>query len=142
MYIRRYSDRALSNLPLFTETVEGQTWTGEGITFSQLNGSQFDVSFELAEATASTPTQLVLRDIDLTLLIPEVPEMARSNQDLTRWFLTEREFNRQRVIFEPGSDHIDLPEGLEGYAAEDISIALTNNCPGSRLLGASGFCAK
>lgn len=128
---QRYGDRALSNLPLFTETIEGQTWTGEGITFSQRNGSQFDVSFELSEAGSDELTQLVLRDIDLTLLVPEVPEMARGNQDLTRWFLTEREFNRQRVIFEPGSEHIELPAGLEGYAAEEVSIALTNNCLGA-----------
>ncbi|MEM6598001.1 MAG: hypothetical protein AAF635_07510 [Cyanobacteria bacterium P01_C01_bin.69] len=125
---QRYSDRSLFNIPLQTEAVEGHTWTGEGISFHQLDGDHFDVSFNLS---GDQDAQLVLRDIDLTLMIPEVPVTAQGNPDLTRWFLTEREFNRQRVIFEPGSTHIDLPDGLDGYNAEDLSIALTNNCLGA-----------
>ncbi|MEM9149191.1 MAG: hypothetical protein AAGB19_01885, partial [Cyanobacteria bacterium P01_F01_bin.3] len=126
---QRYSDRSLSNIPLQTEAVDGHTWTGEGISFHQLDGDHFDVSFKLSEGEQET--QLVLRDIDLTLLIPEVPVSAQGNEDLTKWFLTEREFNRQRVIFEPGSEHIDLPDGVGGYAGEDVAIALTNNCLGA-----------
>ena len=138
----RYRDRALSRIPLLTEAVDGHAWAGEGISFQQLEGDQFDVSFSLSQGKANNASansddvaQLVLRDIDLTLLMPEVPVHAQRNEALTRWFLTEREFNRQRVIFEPGSPHIDLgkdlPAELAGYDPEDLSIALTNNCLGA-----------
>ncbi len=138
----RYSDRTLSNIPLTTEAVEGHSWTGRDISFQQLKGDQFDVSFNLSQSESSGSEssgdedfQLSLRDIDLTLLMPEVPVSARNSETLTRWFLTEREFNRQRVIFEPGSTHIDfgkgLPTELSGYGPKDLSVALTNNCLGA-----------
>ncbi len=139
---QRYRDHTLSHVPLLTEAVEGHGWRGEGISFQQLQGDQFDVAFSLSQGEADSAStggddmaQLVLRDIDLTLLMPEVPVHAQSNEALTQWFLTEREFNRQRVIFEPGSTHIDLgedlPAELAGYDPEDLSIALTNNCLGA-----------
>ncbi|MGD1898350.1 MAG: hypothetical protein ACFB16_15510 [Phormidesmis sp.] len=148
----RYSDRTLDSIPLMTETIENHTWQGNDISFEQQDGNIFDVSFTLSSSGADsggtdsggadgadakgavnseTETQLRLRDIDLTLFMPKVPATARNNKDLTQWFLTEREFNRQRVIFEPGSTHIDLPTGLAGYRAEEISISLTNNCLGA-----------
>ncbi|MEL6353225.1 MAG: hypothetical protein AAFR58_15945 [Cyanobacteria bacterium J06627_28] len=126
---QRYSDRTLTNIPLASETIEGLSFTGENIHFQQLLGNQFDISFDLGNG--GDTSQLVLRDIDLTLLMPEAPVMAQQNEDLTRWFLTEREFNRQRVVFEAGSPHIDLPEGLSDYSPEDISVSLTNNCLGA-----------
>ncbi|HET9793418.1 MAG TPA: hypothetical protein VFS34_03065 [Thermoanaerobaculia bacterium] len=56
---------------------------------------------------------LVLPSVDLRLLVPRVPALARGNADLTKIALVQREFNRNEV-------HNDLPGGL------DFSIA--NNC--------------
>ena len=130
---QRYGDRSLANIPLQTEAIEGQRWTGENITFTQRQGNQFDVSFMLSDG--DNAARLALRDIDLTLFMPEVPAIARNHPQLEKWFLTEREFNRQRVIFEAGSEHIQLPENVSGelanYSPEDISVALTNNCLGA-----------
>ncbi|MEM9808232.1 MAG: hypothetical protein AAF959_23440 [Cyanobacteria bacterium P01_D01_bin.56] len=126
---QRYGQSSLADIPLQTEAVEGHRWVGEDITFEHRNGHQFNVSFTLHQG--GSPTELKLQDIDLSLMIPTVPATAHGNQALTQWFLTEREFNRQRVIFESGSPHIQLPTGLGDYAPENISIALTNNCLGS-----------
>lgn len=126
---QRYGQSSLADIPLQTETVEEHRWVGEDITFEKLSGQQFDVSFTLHQGGA--PTELRLQDIDLSLMIPTVPTAVHGNQALTRWFLSEREFNRQRVIFESGSPHIQLPTGLGDYAPENISIALTNNCLGA-----------
>ncbi|MEO0409133.1 MAG: hypothetical protein AAF289_17455, partial [Cyanobacteria bacterium P01_A01_bin.135] len=125
----RYSDRNLTAIPVVTTAAEQQAWAAEDITFEPRQNGHFDVSFRLVNGEATVP--LTLRDIDLSLWIPQVPETARHNRQLTQWFLTEREFNRQRVIFDAGSPHINLYGELDGYAANDISIALTNNCLGA-----------
>ncbi len=54
-----------------------------------------------------------LSGVDLTLLVPRVPGLARGNETLTRLALIQREFNRNEV-------HNPLPDG------RDLSIA--NNC--------------
>jgi hypothetical protein len=54
-----------------------------------------------------------LSGVDLTLLVPRVPRLARGNETLTRLALIQREFNRNEV-------HNPLPDG------SDLSIA--NNC--------------
>lgn len=128
-YNNRYGSHSLMGIPLFNEPIEGQNWKGEGVSFQQLENDKYDVSFNLSEGGPAV--QLALRDIDLNLFIPQVPDSARGNKDLTRWFLTEREFNRQRVKFEPGSPHIELSEAFADYAPEDISVSLTNNCLGA-----------
>lgn len=125
----RYGNPSLLELTLQNEPVEGDRWVGDNVSFEQIDGNQFDVSFTLEQDGIST--DLMLQDIDLSLFIPTVPTMAHGNEGLTRWFLTEREFNRQRVIFQPGSPHINLSNDLGGYAPEDLSIGLTNNCLGA-----------
>lgn len=126
---QRYGNPSLVGLTLQNETIDGHRWIGKDISFQQINGNQFDVSFTLNHGGATT--DLMLQNIDLSLMIPMVPTMAHGSETLTQWFLTEREFNRQRVMFEPGSAHINLPNGLGEYAPEDISIGLTNNCLGA-----------
>lgn len=126
---QRYGNPSLVGLPLQNETVDGHPWVGEDISFQPVNGHQFNVSFTLNHE--GTPTDLMLQEIDLSLMMPTVPTTAQGSGALTQWFLTEREFNRQRVMFKPGSPHIHLPNGLGTYAAEDISIGLTNNCLGA-----------
>ena len=56
---------------------------------------------------------LALPELDLRLLVPRIPRLARDNADLTRIALIQREFNRNEV-------HNDLGGGL------DFSVA--NNC--------------
>lgn len=125
----RYGKTDLNNILLTTDAVEGHQWVGENISFHQIEGNQFDVVFALNNDGSSE--ELALENIDLSLFIPTVPDSARNNEALTKWFLIEREFNRQRVIFEAGSQHINLPEGFAGYDSEDLSISLTNNCLGA-----------
>ena len=64
-------------------------------------------------AGAASPEPLVLRDADLSLLIPRAPKLVHGNESLTRLALIQREFNRNEV-------HNPLPDG------RDFSIA--NNC--------------
>ncbi|MDJ0704672.1 MAG: hypothetical protein QNJ46_15420 [Leptolyngbyaceae cyanobacterium MO_188.B28] len=126
---KRYGPDALADISIMTEPVENHQWVGEGLSFQQQRGAQFDIVLTLTHASQSA--QLRMPNVDLKLFIPKSPETAQGNPDLTRWFLTEREFNRQQVIFEVGSESSQWPEGFSGYNAEDLSIALTNNCLGA-----------
>ncbi|MGD1857503.1 MAG: hypothetical protein ACFB2W_24980 [Leptolyngbyaceae cyanobacterium] len=129
----RYQDNGIEQIPLQTPDEES-TFVGEDISFQldesfEANG-QADVVFNIAGADGETT--LGLRGINLKLFIPQVPEeIAAGDPALTRWFLTEREFNRQRVVFSADSEHIDIPDNFGGYSADQLSIGLTNNCLGA-----------
>ena len=131
LYISRYGDRNLSAITLANEPVSGElTYTGENIGFTRVDDSGiYDISFDLSgEGYSET---LSLQGVDLNLFIPTVPEHIRGDADLVQWFLSEREFNRQRVIFAAGSEHIDAPNGFAGYDSENLVISVTNNCLGA-----------
>ncbi|EKU99009.1 hypothetical protein Lepto7375DRAFT_8354 [Leptolyngbya sp. PCC 7375] len=128
LFISRYSNKNIEQMALQTPA-EDSTFVGSTIGFQVGDNYQTDVTFDIVGPDGETT--LNLRNIDLSRLIPQVPEFAKNNPALRRWFLTEREFNRQRVIFAAGSEHIDIPGGLGGYSADQLSIGLTNNCLGA-----------
>ena len=74
---QRYGQSSLVGLPLQTEAVKGHRWVAEKITFEQIDGHQFNVSFALNPA--EMPTELRLQDIDLSLMIPVVPATTHGN---------------------------------------------------------------
>jgi hypothetical protein len=51
---------------------------------------------------------LVLADADLALFIPRVPSYARKNDDLLRFALLQREFNRNEIKFGPLGELADF----------------------------------
>jgi len=125
----RYGNFNSTQIPLQTESVQGSNLVGENISFYRAPNSLYNIEFEISQNGQSTP--ILLNNVDLRLMIPQIPASIRGNQALTQWFLTEREFNRQRVIFSAGSPEIYLPDGFMGYSSEEISIAVTNNCLGA-----------
>ncbi len=128
LFVNRYSNKNIEQIALHSPE-EDATFVGSNISFQVGENYQTDVTFDIAGPDGETT--LNLRDIDLARFIPQVPEFAQDDPALTRWFLTEREFNRQRVIFAAGSEHIDIPGGFAGYSPDQLSIGLTNNCLGA-----------
>ena len=126
----KYANHNLAQIALTSEPVSGElTYVGEGIRFTSTDSNLYDISFDLqGEGVSET---LSLRGVDLSLFIPTVPEHVQGNTELVRWFLSEREFNRQRAMFKAGSEHIDAPNGFAGYDSDELVIALTNNCLGA-----------
>ncbi|MEM1251026.1 MAG: hypothetical protein AAGI69_01240 [Cyanobacteria bacterium P01_H01_bin.21] len=127
-FVNRYSDKNIAQIVLHSPE-ENTTFTGSNISFDVGENYQTDVTFDITGPDGET--NLNLRNIDLSRFIPQVPEFAQNDPALTQWFLTEREFNRQRVVFAAGSEHIDISEGFGGYSADQLSIGLTNNCLGA-----------
>lgn len=128
LFVGRYSNKNIEQMALSSPD-EDAVFVGSNISFQVGADYQTDVTFDIAGPDGETT--LNLRDIDLSRFIPQVPEFAQDDPALTRWFLTEREFNRQRVIFAAGSEHIDIPGGFAGYSPDQLSIGLTNNCLGA-----------
>src|SRR5262249_23809405 len=54
------------------------------------------------------PQPLGVENVDLALLVPRVPRYARGNDDLVRFALLQREFNRNEVKFGPVGDAADF----------------------------------
>jgi hypothetical protein len=59
-------------------------------------------------------SELALQGVDLSLLIPRIPSYARGNDDLVRYLLFQREFNRNEVKF--------------GAVGDVADFKLANNC--------------
>lgn len=125
----RYGNSNLTQIPLKTQTVTGSNRVGENISFYPAQDSLYHIQFEISHKGKSIPIQL--QNIDIKLMIPQIPDIIRGNPELTQWFLTEREFNQQQVIFPAGSPEINIPHRFMGYRSEDISIALTNSALGA-----------
>ncbi|MEM9220161.1 MAG: hypothetical protein AAGD25_38270 [Cyanobacteria bacterium P01_F01_bin.150] len=129
-FFYRYGDRALTHIPITTDENSASKWVGETINFEQQpQEHHFNVSFRLRNGDQTTVFRL--DDIDLSLMIPRAPITAYDNPALLRWFLTEREFNRQRVVFDASLMQIERDQPLWGYDTDQLSIALTNNCLGA-----------
>jgi len=70
-------------------------------------------SLELARAASGydlrlTGSDLALAAADLALLVPRIPGYARGNDDLVRYLLFQREFNRNEVKFGPVGEIADF----------------------------------
>ena len=98
-------------LPLQAEKLtapEGATLPSyDAVEITPLAGGRYDVRLTPGDGAPK------LSGVDLTVLAPRVPGLARGNETLTRLALIQREFNRNEV-------HNALPDGT------DFSIA--NNC--------------
>lgn len=125
---KRYFNYDLTKIPLSTNQENTVTYSDGNISFSQVNGMTFNVSANLVNDESSATVDL--KNIDLGLFIPTLPEAVRSDENLKKWFLSEREFNRQRVVFAAGSPHIEVKTG-KGLDQNNVSIQLTNNCLGA-----------
>ncbi|NJL36826.1 MAG: hypothetical protein HC899_08715 [Leptolyngbyaceae cyanobacterium SM1_4_3] len=128
LFYQRYFANNLSEIALVDEPESTSDYSGEKISFEQIEGMTHNVSATMQNG--GSEVVVTLKDIDLGLWIPTVPEAIQDNAQLERLFLSEREFNRQRVVFAAGSPHIEIQDG-SGLDAKNISVNLTNNCLGS-----------
>ncbi len=97
------------------------------VSFKPVQSPIYDLEFTLNSVGDSSP--LVLKNVDLRLMLPHIPDAIQEHKDLVRWMLTEREFNRQEFVFSGNSAEVILPnQVLEvlGGDRSQISIGLIN----------------
>lgn len=90
---------------------------------------QDDTHFNFVlEPTDNKTAKIIIKNVDLKLLTPKIPESVKRDRGLTIIALTDREWNRQQVSFSANSQQIEIIGG-DGFEKENLyEIALANNC--------------
>jgi hypothetical protein len=71
---------------------------------------------------------IVFRNIDINLMTPSLPSWVKGNKALTRIALTDRQWNRQQVIFNRGTENLAVTGG-DGVEKKQVYQAhLAKNC--------------
>jgi hypothetical protein len=102
-----------------------QRYSSRKLTVVKKDNTHFDFVLEPSnEKTA----KIVVKNVDLKLLVPKVPEWVKKDQGLEVIALTDREWNRQQISFPANSEHIEISGG-DGFEKQNLTeIALANNC--------------
>lgn len=81
------------------------------------------------EPASDQAARIELPEVDLAHFVAAVPPWVRSDPDLTRVGLINREWNRQQVSFRRGSAHLLVHEGGDGFEQHWLSrVDLARNC--------------
>ncbi|NER29333.1 MAG: hypothetical protein F6J89_17330 [Symploca sp. SIO1C4] len=102
-----------------------QRYGDRKLTVIKKDDTHFDF---VLEPTDDKTAKIIIKNIDLSLLVPKVPEWAKQDPGLEAIAITDREWNRQQVSFPVDSEHIEIIGG-DGFEKENISsIGLAKNC--------------
>ena len=100
-------------------------YNGRTLQLVQKDETHFDFIFLPQHNQAAT---VVFRDMDVGLMTPSEPQWTKSDKDLERIALTDRQWNRQQVSLRRESPHIDVTGG-NGFEVENLCEAkLAKNC--------------
>jgi len=96
------------------------------LTIQQVGDTRFRFALEAASQHAAT---IELGDVDLAYLVASVPEWVRSDPDLTKVGLIDREWNRQQVSFRRKSPYVRVHANGDGFERRTLSrVDLARNC--------------
>ena len=100
-------------------------YTDRKLSIIKKDANHFDF---VLEPTNQQTAKLVFKNIDVSLLVPKVPDWARQNENLETIAVVDREWNRQQVSFKPDSNNIEVSGG-DGFETHNLYTAeLSNNC--------------
>ena len=115
----QYADDPSGRSPYYSE------YKGRRLKLVQLDDTHFDFVFEPLDDHLA---KIVFRNVDVSLMTPNIPEYTKKDDGLRRVALTDREWNRQQVQFYIGTDEVEVTGG-DGFEKENLKIAsLARNC--------------
>lgn len=136
-FIRRYTIADAMNIPLkeYTQfeypedpayrSVNYARYSERNLKIMKKDKTQFDL---ILESTNDHTAKIAFKDIDVGLFVTDLPEWTKKDKDLEIVALTDREWNRQEVSFEPDSKHLEITGG-DGFEKSNIhSAAIAKNC--------------
>lgn len=88
-------------------------------------GSHFTLTFLPGNSSSATIT---FRNIDVSLMTPSIAPWVKSNLDLTRISLTDRQWNRQQVIFDANNPSLEIKGGDGVENSQLVTAELAKNC--------------
>lgn len=88
-------------------------------------GSYFTLTFLPGNSSSATIT---FNNINVALMTPSIAPWVKNNSDLTRLSLTDRQWNRQQVLFDANNSSIEV-QGGDGVEKDQLVTAeLAKNC--------------
>lgn len=122
--VREYSNAEYPEDPADRSVHFGQ-YNGRRLTLVRKDATHFDF---ILEPTSPHVAKIIFRDIDVSLMTPALPEWTKVDAGLRRIGLTDRQWNRQQVRFDPGSLHLEVADG-DGFEKTRLySAELAKNC--------------
>lgn len=88
-------------------------------------GSHFTLTFLPGNSSSATIT---LKNIDASLMTPSIAPWVKNNPNLTRISLTDRQWNRQQVIFDANNPSLEIKGGDGVESHQLITAELAKNC--------------
>lgn len=88
-------------------------------------GSHFTLTFLPGNSSSST---LVFKNIDVSLMTPSIASWVKKDPGLTRLSLTDRQWNRQQVIFDADNPKLEITGGDGVEKNQSVSAELAKNC--------------
>ncbi|MEM9538618.1 MAG: hypothetical protein AAGA60_03805 [Cyanobacteria bacterium P01_E01_bin.42] len=127
-YQLRYGNTDLQEIAMSYEEIQDAGYAVDRVSLEPTDTENLHYNLAFKLENQGQEIAIALNDIDLSLMIPSAPESAQGNAELVKWFIMEREFNRQRVVFKSDSPHLQVKGNGK---AQNISVHLTNNCLGA-----------
>jgi uncharacterized membrane protein YdjX (TVP38/TMEM64 family) len=122
--IREFTNAEYPEDPADRSAHFGQ-YDGRRLTLVQKDDTHFDFIFEPNHPHIA---RVVFRDVDVSAMTPSLPEWTKADNGLRRIALTDRQWNRQQVRFDPRSPHVEVTGGNGFEAANLYSAELAKNC--------------
>ncbi len=136
-YLPRYDTPDVVILPLqeFTSADYPEDPAGKSVHYGRYadrrlklvkkDATHFDFIVEPTNAHTAT---VIFKDVDVSLMTPNLPAWVKGEENLELIALTDRQWNRQQVSFKRDSDHIDVSGG-NGFEKDNLLTAeLAKNC--------------
>ncbi|CAG7857750.1 hypothetical protein MCAMS1_02689 [biofilm metagenome] len=102
-----------------------QHYANRQLTLIKKDEIHFDFIFKPTDSETATIT---FKNIDVSLMTPSEPEWTKREQNLEIIALTDRQWNRQQVSFNPNAEHVEIAGG-DGFEKSHIySAELAKNC--------------
>lgn len=100
-------------------------YQGRSLSLVQQDETHFDFIFE---PTNPRVARIVVKNVDVSLMTPSLPDWVRGDEALERIALTDRQWNRQQVRFSVGSPQLEITGG-DGFEREQVAtVELAKNC--------------
>lgn len=121
---REYSNAEYPEDPAIRSAHFG-SYNGRKLKLVQKDATHFDFILEPQHPHVG---EIVIRDVDVSLITPSLPDWTKEDHGLRRIALTERQWNRQQVRFDLGSPHLEVSGG-DGFERANLYTAeLAKNC--------------
>lgn len=122
--LREYANEEYPEDPADRSVHYGK-YHGRQLVLVQKDDTHFDFVFEPRYPHIA---KVAFRNVDVSLMTPSLPDWTKEDSGLRRIALTDRQWNRQQVRFEPHAPAIEVTDG-DGFEKDHlVSAELAKNC--------------